>query len=603
MYIIKSHTREYNLKVCTNKQLPFTYDKEDHHMPKIKDDKITIIESDVKKIQTRPTMYISSLGEMGVLHLCKEIIDNNRDECFKEESPGNTIHIEITDDYIMSKDNGRGIPTKLLRVVHETNQAGSNMTRSHGTTAGENGTGTTAVLAMSSYLKVITLRPSEKKRLTLVYKDGELESETLEDYKEKASGLITVFKPSKKILGVSKIPVDLLVSWIEDFAYTLPTNINMFYSVHGEQRQIHHKNLNEYFDQFIPEDKRMSVPVIINTKGKLKEIIQDKEYDRKFNVEACVMYSDPSYHGEDIRKSWMNMIWTVQNGSHVNGVINGLSRYLTDRVIKRNKKLEEDGDLKRDILSHLHVVVKATCDYAHMFSSQAKSTVFPRQLTTAITEAVYKELCDMNQTKLNDLVEIVIQNNRVRKEGERVRNIASETKKKQWSTPDSYLPCASIKTPQPKEIFLCEGKSARGGISSARNAKFQAILMFQGKAPNVWDMTLDQALKSTVWFDMVKLLGCGIGSNFDIKKLNFDKIIIATDADVDGYHIRVSICAFFLRFMPELLEAGKVYIAEPPLYKLMRGKNISYVASQTEYIQECIRSVGNIQLEFPEVKD
>jgi DNA gyrase subunit B len=238
-----------------------------------------------------------------------------------------------------------------------------------------------------------------------------------------------------------------------------------------------------------------------------------------------------------------------------------------------------------------------------MFSSQAKSTVFPRQLTTAITEAVYKELCDMNQTKLNDLVEIVIQNNRVRKEGERVRNIATETKKKQWSTPDSYLPCASIKTPQPKEIFLCEGKSARGGISSARNAKFQAILMFQGKAPNVWDMTLDQALKSTVWFDLVKLLGCGIGSNFDIKKLNFDKIIIATDADVDGYHIRVSICAFFLRFMPELLEAGKVYIAEPPLYKLMRGKNISYVASQTEYIQECIRSVGNIQLEFPEVKD
>lgn len=570
-------------------------------MAKIKDDKITIIESDVAKIQARPTMYIASLGETGVLHLCKEIIDNNRDECLKKESPGNEIYIEITDDYIMSKDNGRGIPTKLLRVVHETNQAGSNMTREHGTTAGENGTGTTAVLAMSSYLKVVTLRPSEKKKLTLVYKDGILESESLENYKEKESGLITVFKPSRKILGVSKIPVDMLVSWIEDFAYTMPTSINMKYSVRGKEEIVHHKQLNEYFDQFIPVDKRMSNPIVIKTSGKLKEIIQDKEYNRSFQIEASVVYADPSYHGEDIRKSWMNMIWTVQNGSHVNGVVNGLGRYLAERAIKRNKKLEEDSDLKRDILSHLNVVVKATCDYAHMFSSQAKSTVFPRQLTIAITEAVYNELCNMNQTTLNELVEIVIQNNRVRKEGERVRNIASETKKKQWSTPDTYLPCSSVKTPEPKEIFLCEGKSARGGISSARNAKYQAILMFQGKAPNVWDMTLDQALKSTVWFDMVKILGCGIGSNFDIKKLNFDKIIIATDADVDGYHIRVSICAFFLRFMPELLEAGKVYIAEPPLYKLVKGKNVSYVASQTEYIEECIRSVGNITLDFPEV--
>ena len=576
-------------------------------MPKIKngpmkDDKITIVDSDVEKMRHRPTMYIAALGEMGVLHLCKEIIDNNRDECLKPESPGDTINIEITDKQLRTRDNGRGIPTKLLRVVHETNQAGSNMTRAHGTTAGENGTGTTAALAMSDYYEVTTLRPQEKKKLTLEYVDSKLTVEALEDYKEKDHGLITTYRPSKKILGYDKIPVDMLVKWIEDFKFTLPADIKLFYSVRGEQFQINHRALNTYFDDFIPEEQRMTSALSFTTSGELKEVFDDEEFQRSFSLEAAIVYSDPSYHGEDIRKSWMNMIHTSQNGSHVNGVVNGLIRYLSERVIKRNKKLEEDESLKRDILSHLHVVVNAKCDFAHMFASQAKSTVFPRSLTIAIADATYKTLCEMNQNRLAEYVEIVLQNNRVRREGERVRNVTSETKKKQWSKSDAYLPCSSVKTAQPKEIFFVEGDSASGSINAARDAKYQAILKFRGKSLNVWDLELDEALKSNVWFEVVKVLGCGVGSSFDIKKLNFDKIIIATDADVDGYHIRVGICAFFLKFMPQLFEQGKIYIAEPPLYQLASGKQISYVTSQTEYIDVCVKSVGNIVLNFPNMQ-
>lgn len=569
----------------------------------MKDDKIEIIESDVEKMQRRPTMYIAALGDVGALHLCKEIIDNNRDECQKPDSPGNTIRVDITNKELVTRDNGRGIPTKLLRIVHETNQAGSNMTRAHGTTAGENGTGTTAVLAMSSYLEVTTLRPQEKKKLTLKYKDGFLTDEILEDYTGKEHGLITTFRPSKKILGVSQIPVELLVDWIKDFDYTLSKNVSFIYTVNGgKECKIEHKHLSEYFDPIIPMDKRMSPTVTITVSGKLKEELMDEYYDRSFKLTAAVVYSDPSYHGEDIRKSWMNQIYTSQNGSHVNGVVNGLSKYLIDRITKRNKKLGEDSDLKRDILSHLHVVVNAECDFANMFASQAKSTVYPRNLSIAIADAVYKELCDMNQNKLNDLVEVVIQNNRVRREGERVRNVTAESKKKQWTKPDSYLPCSPVKTPQPKELFLVEGLSASGGIVAARDAKYQAVLMFRGKSPNVWDLTLDEALKSDVWFNLVKVLGCGIGSSFDIKKLNFDKIVISTDADVDGYHIRVGMCAFFLKFMPEIIYQGRLFIAEPPLYQLASGKNISYVVSQTDYIDACINSVGNVHLEFPEKK-
>ena len=566
-------------------------------MAKMKDDKITIITNDIERIRTRPSMIIGFLGERGILHLCKEIIDNNRDECMKNESPGDTIEIEIYKDHIISRDNGRGLPTDLLRTIHETSQAGSNMTRSHGTTAGENGIGTTAFTALAAVLIVTTYRPQEKKKLTLEYHEGELVREELTDYHEKYHGLETYFKPSKKILGEGEIPIDQLVSWIQDFEYTLPAKTQMSYTLNGEKHELRHLKLGDYFTSVIPNEMFMSLPIVVECSGELQELIQGKTYDRRFHLEASIMYASPDYRGEDIRKSWMNMIYTSQNGSHMNGVVNGLIRYLTERA-KARKKALEDEDLKRDILSHLNVVVKAECDFANMFSSQEKSTVFPRPLTVAIGEAVYKQLCDMNQTRLGELVDIVIQNNRVRKEGERVRNITSETKKKQWSKPASYLPCSSIKTPEPKELFLCEGNSAAGGINSARNAKYQAILMFKGKSLNAWDLSLDETLKSNVWFDLVKVLGCGIGPSFDMRKLNFDKIIIATDADVDGYHIRVGICSFFLRFMPELLEAGKVYIAEPPLYQLASGKQIYYVASHSEYIQECIKAAGNISLTF-----
>lgn len=564
----------------------------------MKDDHIDIITNDIERIRKRPTMIVGFIGSKGILHLCKEIINNNTDECFKKESPGNSVKIEIMKDHIMSEDNGRGLPTKLLRTIHETSQAGSNMTRAHGASAGENGIGTTAFTALSSELIVTTFRPQEKKKLTIHYKEGKLVEEILEDYKGKEHGLRTFFKPSKKIMGESEIPVDALVEWIKGFEYTLTPKTSVTYTVNGTEYHIQHKTIDKYFDDVIPSDKFMSQPVFIECEGKLNEIVKGESYDRMFKINASFMYTTPEYRGEDLRESWMNMIHTAEGGSHINGVVQGLVKYLSERAIARKKGLEDD-DLRRDILLHLNVAVKADCDFANIFASQEKSKVDSRTLAIAISNATYQALCDMNQSKLNDIVDIVIQNNRVRKEGEKVRNLNVETKKKQWTKPDSYLPCASIKTIQPKELFLVEGNSAAGGINAARDAKYQAVLMFRGKSLNTWDLTIDQALKSNVWFDLVKVLGCGIGSSFDIKKLNFDKIIITTDADVDGYHIRVEQCSFILKYLPEIIDAGKLYIAEPPLYKLVSGKRVSYVTTQTDYIRECIHSVGNISLHFP----
>lgn len=573
-------------------------------MAKIKDDNIYIKKNDIDAMRRRPTMYIGSLGEAGVFHLCKEMIDNNRDECIKKESIGDTIEIEITDKYVRTRDNGRGIPTNLLRIVHETNQAGSNMTReNNNVTAGENGTGTTTYTAMSSELEVITLRPTEKKKLTIRYREGELVEEILEDYNGTDHGLITTFKPSRKVLGVNTIPVEMLREWLKDFDYTLPRSVHMTYSINGEVIRVRHKEPYEYFKTFISEDSRLCNTLSFKCDGSLQETVLDKTYDRTFNVDVAITYADPDlYKGEDIKHSWMNMIHTSQNGSHVDGVIKGFSKFINEKVVSKNKKLE-GVSIKKDILSHMSIVVKAECNFANMFSAQAKQTVVDKSLENTIAESVYNALGKINNGVISEMVDVVIGNHRARIEGEKARNISSTTKAlKSWQKPDSYFPCSSVKTDEPKELFLVEGNSAGGGLKSARNTKYQAILTFKGKSLNIWDLSLDRALDSKPWLNLVKVLGCGIGPTFDIKKLNFDKIIIATDADIDGYHIRVGMCAFFVKFLPDIIRAGKLYIAEPPLYKLTKNKDIFYVASQTEYLQTCIESIGDIQIDFPEMK-
>ena len=567
-------------------------------MAQFKDDKMNIIDRDIDKIIARPMQYISALGDLGIFHICKEIVDNAWDECRKKESPADKIEVFINDKKIIVRDNGRGIPTDTIQKVFETIQAGSNMERAGGYTAGENGVGTTCAVAMASELKAQTIRPNEKKILTLVYQNGRLIDRKEEKYTGKDHGMVVSFSPSKKLMGTDKIPIDLLKNWFKDFDYTLPRGIKMEYTIGHETFNVEHKTLDEFFDIDIPKEHRFCTPLRFKCSGGLKETYRDKEYDRTFEIDAAIVYSSGNYRGELIAHSWMNHIHTTQNGSHVNGIVNGFIKYMTERVIAKNKKLA-DEDLRKDILAHFNIVVKGECDMAHMFSSQAKHTVNSQQLGVAIRNAAYDTLSTMSQRIIDDMVDVIIANHRARIEGEKARDISRSTKEiKSWSIPDSFIPCSPIKTEQPKELYLVEGQSAGGGIRGGRNGKFQAILQFRGKSLNVWDNDLDRVLKSEPWLNLVKILGCGIGPNFDIKRLKFDKIIIATDADVDGYHIRVGFVSFFVKYMPDIIRLGKLYIAEPPLYKLARGKDVSYVATRREYMDKCIDSLGDLEIEF-----
>ena len=567
-----------------------------------KDDEMNIIEDDITKIRNRPGMYGGYDKEKGVLHLCKELTDNSLDECTKEDTPGDKVELEISKDQLIVKDNGRGIDTKLLRKIFETLNAGSNMVRAHGMTAGENGAGSTLLCALSSYLELIDKRPQEKKLLRLVYKEGKLVEENLEKYTGEEHGMTAIFKPSKIILGYDQIPVDDLINWIEDFRYTVPRKVDIEYTYKKKTHKIEHKELHQYFDEVIPADMHMSPAHTCSATGHLTEIVKGEQVERTFNIECSYMYASPNYKEDDVRKSWMNRIFNGNNGMHMNGCINGLVKYLTEKVIQKKASLK-DEDLKKDILAHLQVVVRCECDHSFMFNAQEKGYVFQRDLLGPITDAIYEALSKDN--RMADFVEIVIQNNRVRKAGEQARNINKETRTTgNWDKPSNFISCSGD-SKRPLEIFICEGKSAGGGIRAARDPKTQAIYLLQGKPLNVLEESVERVLKSRVWRDLIKVLGCGFGPTFNIKKLKYHKIFIATDADIDGFDIRFLVAMFFYKFMPQVIEEGMLYFVESPLYKLEYSspKRVTYVSDKSEYINACLDNIENLEIEFTGLSD
>jgi DNA gyrase subunit B len=590
----------------------------------LKDDQYYVKKTDLEGIRERPQMYAGSIGDMGCLHCIKEMVDNNRDEGVKTKKPGYKIIVKATSKEITTSDNGRGISVlplpdpppgrethSALQVIHETNHAGSNTERAGGNTSGENGTGTAVYTALASKLILTTLRPSEKKKLTLTYKEGELVDEKLEDYNGAESGMTTTYRPSMKILAVDELPLDLLLDYLKTFDYSLPRRIAMDYNIGGVQYSVIHKELYKYYDEHIDPDKRLCEAVVVHCNGDVMEPVKGKLKPKKFNIETAIMYSSAEHRGANIRQSWMNCIWTTLNGAHVNGVIDGIQKFLIERAIKKSPKLKEEDIkfLERDVLSHLHICVKGECDMENMFSGQSKaempSTGSGRILRKAIKKSIYEAMEKLNKSTIEELVDIVIANNRVRKAGEEMRNVNSNTKAlKKWQKPDEYLMCNSDYPISQRELYLVEGRSAGGGLRAAKN-NWQAILCARGKNLNVWDLSINDIIgdhvKSAVWRNLVRICGCGIGPTFDLDKLQFSKIIICTDADIDGYHIRTGYLAFFYKYWKPIIDAGKLYIAEPPLYKLENKKNISYVASQPEYVQECIKSVSDIKVEFLEM--
>ena len=561
------------------------------------DDKIDHKENDIEKIQTKPNMYISYIGSAGSLHLAKEIINNCIDECVNDNSPGDLIEIVFDEpsNTITVSDNGRGIPPESMEVACTKLQAGSKFERLAGGSAGENGVGLTACNALSSIFEIAVNRYGQRHKISFKEgkKQGEIETTKI---KEKGHGTTVTMQPSRFFMGDDcDINSDDLLNWIEDIHYQLSSDMTIKMTIYkrGKDAVVKRKFKNEHglYDLVNTMTKKsITEPVHIVDKVILDETTRGKKYKRFIALELAFTHEASSI--DTTTKSFCNYVTTVDGGVHEDAVKSAISSYL----IKQARELVTARDLKvienfksEDVLQGMTLALAVLTDYPPHFSGQTKEKLtnpaFRKPLDVMVTKALDKYFNDEPKV-LKKIVDKIKTNAKARVESSKVRKsvIKGETTNFDEHMMGNFEPANNVGKNQYRELFIIEGKSALG---STRNGRFdkdtQAIFVLQGVPLNSLKRSLDTVLENKELGSLVRILGCNIGERFDISKLKYDKIIIMADSDSDGYNITSLMSGFFVMHMPQLVEAGKIFKAVGPLYKI-RSKYAEYVLDKKEFV-------------------
>lgn len=563
------------------------------------DDKITHIESDIKKIQTKPTMYISYLGSRGALHLCYELINNAIDECINTNSPGDnvTILLDEPENTITVSDNGRGIAEKDIEIVCTTLQSGSKFTR-EGTgegSAGENGVGLTACNALSERFEIIVTRYGQK--TSIGFTEGELTTpiNTKKIKDQNKHGTTFIVKPSKIYMGDDcNIIADDLIEWIEKIIFLVPHDITINLSIRKKGKDAlvtkKYKNKHGLYDYCKKLcEKPLLDPIHMLSTKRLKEIIHGREVERFLGLEFAFTYNSTSV--EFVADSFCNFVNTIENGVHVDAVKQAIMQI----VSKATKDGLSERDAKKlditfnDVAQGLTLTVYLSTNFPPMFTSQTKHKVGNNELFKHIRTLAFSMITkyfNENPKELKKCCDRVKMNAKARIEATKVRNsvIRGETDNLEEHLMANFAPCNNRGKNDYRELFIIEGRSAKGSSSMGRFSRdTQAIYSLRGVPLNSYGVRIDKVLANEELKALVKILGCNIGPRFDITKLRYNKIIIMADSDSDGFNITSLMCAFFMVHYRPLVEAGYIYKAVAPLYEL-KDKNNRFVRNKREYI-------------------
>lgn len=578
-------------------------------MAKFKDDVITYIEEDVEKIQKKSGMYISYKGPKGALHLAKEVINNGIDEVVNKRSPGQNVAItfEESKNMITVSDDGRGIPFDKVELVCTKIQSGSKFVRdsdvkgvkNKGFYAGENGVGLTAVNALSDMLCFVICRDGQKG--TFLFKKGHLVSKSIvkKDKKDPAHGTTVSFIPSEEFLGPCKVSLKDLKEWVTYISYLVPEAGMVFnYNTKGSDifTSITLDHQNGIADLLADTMKKPLVPPIyINFKGSYRITDDDKveysnedgeiEYENDIIIQAAFSMDNTVHTDEDSHYiSFCDYINTVDHGVHVNAaktawcqVISKLTNdSLSDTEAKKFQASFEDAR------TGLFAVINIMCDNP-LFASQTKEKVTNDELFKPIRKIIYDGL--MRYLKENiaytkKLTNFVKTNMKSRMEITKIHK--SETKPID-SLSENTLKCFNPANGSGyKELFIVEGGSAKGTLVLARDARTQALFSLRGVPKNAFGLKLVEILANQEFKYLVRVLGCGIGKDFNIDRLKYNKIIIFTDSDIDGFRIASLLCTFFLTQYPEIIKRGILYKAVAPLYIIEDPKH-PFILNKIEY--------------------
>jgi DNA gyrase subunit B len=541
-------------------------------------DKIQVLEG-LEAVRRRPGMYIGSTGTTGLHHLIVEVVDNSIDEALAGYCDFISVEI-LPDGSARITDNGRGIPVGIVEKTGKSAvetvltklHAGGKFGQEDGgykVSGGLHGVGVSVVNALSEWLEVNVF--TEGSHYFQRYHYGVPQSDLQNLGPTDQQGTQITFKPDTTIFDTVEFDADTITYRLRELAF-LNKGVRIAFSDHRTNRH----NVYHYDGGIVEFVQHLN-----KNKTALHEVIYIHEAN-DCDLEVAMQYTDG--YNENIL-TFANNIHTHEGGSHLSGFRSALTRTLNDYARKNNLLKQNDENLSgEDVREGLTAIISIKLTEPQ-FEGQTKTKLGNSEVRGVVESIINEHLSiylEEHPAKARKIVEKCVAAARAREAARKARELTRRKSALEISSLPGKLADCSVTDPAQCELFIVEGDSAGGTAKQGRDRRFQAILPLRGKILNVEKSRLDKILSNEEIRTMITAFGTGISDEFDIAKLRYNKIIIMTDADVDGAHIRTLLLTFFYRYMRPLLEYGHVYIAQPPLYMVKQRRDVHYCYSDAE---------------------
>ena len=562
-------------------------------------DQIQVLKG-LEAVRKRPGMYIGSTGPRGLHHLVYEIVDTSVDEALAGYCTHNAVEI-LPDNVVSVRDNGRGIPvdineeeglpavTVVLTVLHAGGKFGGSGYKVSG---GLHGVGSSVVNALSEWFEIEVSRQGHIYRQRFARGDVETDLEIVGD--TEGTGTFIKFKADPEIFTeTTEYDYDVLARRLREQAF-LNAGLSITLTDRRDENDVQSEN-------FCYEGGIRSFVDYINTSRGLTPVHDDIMHFTTVqgdkSAEVAISYND-GYN--EIILSFANDVRTVDGGTHEQGFKTALTRVFNDYGKKFN--LLKDGDKKlsgEDVREGLTAVISVKLTEAQ-FEGQTKGKLGNTEITGLVSKMLYDKMMtyfEENPSVAKAIFNKALDASRAREAARKARDNARRKSALESNALPGKLADCTDKNPENTEIYIVEGDSAGGSAKEGRDRNIQAILPLWGKMLNVEKARVDKVIGNDKLTPVIMALGTGIGDDFDITKLRYHKVVIMADADVDGAHIRTLLLTFFFRYMRPLIEHGYVYIAQPPLYKISKGKKHVYAFSDEERDREIEEMGGSCDIQ------
>ena len=539
----------------------------------------------LEPVRKRPGMYIGSTNEQGLHHLVNEVLDNSIDEVVSGHASEVFFHYKKNGSIVI-KDNGRGIPIdfhpkfknkRALEIVLSTLHAGGKFdSDSYKTSGGLHGVGISVVNALSSSLEVTVFKNSKK--YSQIYSKGKAKTKIkIEKCKKIEKGTEIVFVPDETIFEITKFSPKKLYDFIKMKA-VLVRGTSIDFKIDKEliidstpsYEKFHFKN---------------GIADFLDIKSKNTAKLFDKYFSIVKNIndtEKCEIFISFNQNEKSSLISFCNTIETPDGGSHENGFKNGILKAI--KLYGQKNQVSKISNISiNDLIDYSHVIISIFINEPSFEGQTKKRIIMPKlqkQLETIIQNEFLLWL-NSNKKITRTLIETLIERSLLRTDLTKIQELERKSFKERHKLPGKLVDCSS-KNIEGTELFIVEGDSAGGSAKQARNRELQAILPLRGKILNVFSVSLSKIADNNEIQNLIQSLGCGIGKNFELSKLRYEKIILMTDADVDGSHIATLLITFIYKYMRPIIDNNRLFLAMPPLFKIQHKDKIFYAYDENE---------------------